>query len=113
MTGLSVRQVTELQGIAPRARTLMLAALTERLGAVEPAFDFHREWSGGWRCRVAVAGRGTLEFVLFETPGQALLALPHPLPAPWRDAHGFAAEDGTRWSFDAEGQVVPVVTRSP
>jgi hypothetical protein len=47
-----------------------------------------------------------LEFVLFTSSAGALLALPHPLPPRWRDARGFAAEDGTRWSFDDEGQVV-------
>lgn len=100
------RQVTDLHGAAPRARALMLAALAERLGPVEADFDFHREWNGGWRCRVDVTGRGTLQFVLFQTPNDALLALPHPLPSRWADTRGFAAEDGSRWSFDAEGQVV-------
>jgi hypothetical protein len=39
-------------------------------------------------------------------PADALLALPHPLPARWADGRGVAAEDGTRWSLDAAGQVV-------
>jgi hypothetical protein len=99
-------QLTDLQGAAPRARALITAALTERLGPVECTFDFHREWNGGWRCRVDVSGRGRLEFVLFETAPDVLLALPHPLPARWADARGFAAEDGSRWSFDHEGQVL-------
>lgn len=103
---MTITQVTDLQGLAPRARALITATLEERLGTVELAFDFHREWNGGWRCRVDVTGRGRLEFVLFTADAGALLALPHPLPPRWRDACGFAADDGTRWSFDADGQVV-------
>jgi len=103
---MTAAQVTDLQGLAPRARALITASLAERLGPVELDFDFHREWNGGWRCRVDVTGRGRLEFVLFSCADGALLALPHPLPPRWRDARGFAAEDGTRWSFDVEGQVV-------
>ena len=99
-------QVTDFHGAAPRARALILAALEERLGPVSAEFDFHREWNGGWRCHVDVAGRGRLQFVLFLTADGAMFALPHPLPSRWRDARGFAAEDGSRWSFDAEGQVV-------
>lgn len=106
----SVRQVTELQGLAPRARAAIRGVLEARLGPVETTFDFHREWNGGWRCAVQVAGRGTLQFVLFVTPRDALLALPHPLPGRWADAEGFAAEDGSRWTFDAEGQVVALPT---
>jgi hypothetical protein len=103
---MTATQVTDLQGLAPRARALITASLEERLGPVALDFDFHREWNGGWRCRVDVTARGRLEFVLFTSPAGALLALPHPLPPRWRDARGFAAEDGTRWSFDDEGQVV-------
>jgi len=99
-------QITELQGLAPRARALITASLAERLGAVELDFDFYREWNGGWRCRVDVTGRGRLEFVLFSSDLGALIALPHPLPTRWRDARGFAADDGSRWSFAADGQVV-------
>jgi hypothetical protein len=103
---MPIAQLTDLQGAAPRARTLIAAALEERLGPVACAFDFHREWNGGWRCRVDVTGRGRLEFVLFEAAPDVLLALPHPLPARWANGCGFAAEDGSRWSFDADGQVV-------
>jgi hypothetical protein len=103
---MTASQVTDLQGLAPRARALIAQSLEERLGAVELTFDFHREWNGGWRCRVDVAARGRLEFVLFAASGGVLLALPHPLPPRWRDARGFAAEDGSRWSFDDAGQVV-------
>jgi len=99
-------QVTDLHGLAPRARALITARLKERLGAVELVFDFHREWNGGWRCRVDVTGRGRLEFVLFASDSGALIALPHPLPPRWRDELGFAAEDGSRWSFADDGQVV-------
>jgi hypothetical protein len=106
-----IRQCTDLQGAAPRARALISAALTERLGDVRCDFDFHREWNGGWRCRVEVSGRGRLEFVLFEVGVAGLLALPHPLPTRWADAQGFAAEDGSRWSFDTEGQVVQLTVR--
>jgi hypothetical protein len=106
MPAPAIRQVTDLHRLAPRARARIQAALEERLGPVSATFDFHREWNGGWRCRVEVTGRGTLEFVLFVTPADALLALPHPLPARWADGLGVAAEDGTRWSLDAAGQVV-------
>ncbi len=95
-----------MQGLAPRARALITATLEERLGTVALEFDFHREWNGGWRCRVDVTGRGRLEFVLFRSDTGALLALPHPLPPRWQDALGFAADDGSRWSFGEDGQVV-------
>jgi len=103
---MRAHQVTDLQGLAPLARRLITAALEERLGPVTAAFDFYREWNGGWRCRVDVTGRGRLEFVLFTSDAGALLALPHPLPPRWHDARGFAADDGTRWTFDGDGQVV-------
>lgn len=103
---MRAHQVTDLQGLAPLARRLITTALEERLGAVTAEFDFHREWNGGWRCRVDVTGRGRLEFVLFTSDAGALLALPHPLPPRWRDERGFAADDGSRWSFDGDGQVV-------
>lgn len=110
MTSERATQLTDLAGEAPRARACILAIFHERLGPVDAVFDFHREWNGGWRCRVDVAGRGALHFVLFVTPEGALLALPHPVPAKWADARGFAADDGSRWRFDAEGQVVRVTT---
>lgn len=113
MSAHPFRQVTEFHGAAPRARALITRALEERLGPVELEFDFHREWNGGWRCQVDVTGRGSLVFVLLESPEGAMFALPHPLPARWRDARGFAAEDESRWSFDDEGQVVRLSAAPP
>ena len=105
-------QLTDFAGAAPRARACVLAIFTERLGPVDATFDFHREWNGGWRCRVDVTGRGTLHFVFFVTPGGALLALPHPVPAKWADARGFPAEDGSRWRFHSEGHVERITLES-
>jgi hypothetical protein len=105
--GANVREVTELQGLVPEFRRLIgesLAPFTD--AALE--YDFFREWNGGWRVRVELSGSasGRLEFVLFYTPANALLALPHPTPAAWR-GRGFSAADGTRWMFTADGGVVP------
>ena len=51
--------------------------------------------------------RGRLDFVLFETPSLALLALAHPMPDAWRDPAGVEATDGTRWRWSADGLVEP------
>lgn len=100
-------QVTDLHGLAPLARQCIKDALTGLLGDAELSYDFYREWNGGWRVRVDVAGRGRLDFVLFHTPQGALLALPLPMPERWRVATGLPASDGSVWTFNDEGNVVP------
>jgi hypothetical protein len=102
-------QVTDLHGLAPAARHCIRAALEPLIGAAELTYDFYREWSGGWRCRVAVAGRARsqLDFVLFHTPPGGLLAVPIPLPERLRAGPGVRASDGSLWMLDADGRVVP------
>lgn len=102
-------QITELHGLAPQARQQIQTALDELLGEVELDYDFYREWSGGWRVRVTVSGRGMLDFVLFHTPTGALLALPIPMPERWRTSTGLAASDNSRWTLSDEGEVTPFV----
>ncbi len=98
-------EVTEMSGLTPEARRLIRLAFEERLGAVDMEFDFHRNWNGGWRCRVVVVGRGTLEFALLTSPEGALLALPVPVPGGWK-ARGVADSAGGRWTTNADGDIV-------
>ena len=102
-------QITDLHGLAPAARQCIREALEQLIGEAELSYDFYREWSGGWRCRVAVAGRarGQLDFVLFHTPQGGILALPLPMPERWRVGPGIRASDGGMWTLDSDGQVVP------
>ncbi len=100
-------EVTDMSGRTPEARRLIRLAFEERLGAVEMEFDFHRNWNGGWRCRVSLPGRGGLEFVLLTAPEGALLALPVPMPGGWK-GRGVADSAGSRWTTSADGDVVAV-----
>jgi hypothetical protein len=110
MTTDGIRQITDLQGLAPALRAHIAAALAP-MTAAALAFDFYREWNGGWRVRVELSGnaRGTLDFVLVYTPNGAWLALPHPAPSALR-GRPFPASDNTWWAITDEGDIV---TSSP
>jgi hypothetical protein len=101
--------LTDLSRRVSEARTLITRQLTELLGPVTLEFDFHREWNGCWKSLVEISGptRGRLDFTLLETADGALLALPRPLPERWRTEIGISAADGSRWSLDTDGQLVP------
>jgi len=76
---------------------------------VELGYDFYREWNGCWKTRVEISGAasGRLEFTLLQTAEGALLALPRPLLERWRTETGIPATDGSRWSIDDSGHLVP------
>ncbi|MEI7768411.1 MAG: hypothetical protein WCI67_00405 [Chloroflexales bacterium] len=101
--------LTDLRRRAPVARTLIREVLTGLIGPVDLAYDFYREWNGCWKVRVTISGAasGRIEFTLLDTPGGGMLAMPRPLPERWRAA-GIPATDGTRWSLDAQGNMVSV-----
>jgi hypothetical protein len=103
--------LTDLSKRVNEARALILDLLTELIGPVELDYDFYREWNGCWKVRVDIRGAATgrLEFTLLETPAGAILALPRPLPERWRTETGIRAGDGSRWSLDPTGQLVPFV----
>ena len=101
--------LTDFSRRTSAARALIAALLTERLGPVKLEYDFFREWNGCWKARVDLSGgaSGQLEFTLLQTPGGGLLALPRPLPEAWRLTTGIPADDGTRWTLDDAGLLVP------
>lgn len=101
--------ITDLRHLAPLARRWIAELLARQLGAVELSYDFYREWNGGWRVRVEVAGarQGWLDFALLATPGGGLLALPQPVPERWRAISGIPASDGSLWTLDDGGALVP------
>jgi hypothetical protein len=101
--------LTDLRRRAPVARTLIREVLTSLIGPVDLAYDFYREWNGCWKVRVTISGAasGRLEFTLLDIPGGGMLAMPRPLPERWRTAAGIPATDGTRWSLDDTGDLVP------
>jgi hypothetical protein len=100
--------LTDLSKRVGEARGLILTVLSERLGAVELGYDFHREWNGCWKATVEISGAtsGRLEFTLLQTPGGAMLALPRPMPERWRTGTGIPAADGSRWTLDDSGQLL-------
>ena len=102
--------ITEMQERVAVARALVERELLRRLPDEETSLRFHREWSGGWRVRVEIGRpvRGRLDFVLFETPEGAVIALAHPMPDAWRDAEGTEASDGSRWRWGEDGFPEPV-----
>jgi hypothetical protein len=101
--------LTDLSKRVGEARRLILELLTELIGPVELDYDFYREWNGCWKTRVEISGaaNGRLEFTLLQTADGALLALPRPLLERWRTETGIPAADGSRWSIDDGGQLVP------
>ena len=103
--------LTDLRRRAPIARKLIREVLTELIGPVDLVYDFYREWNGCWKVRVTISGAasGKLEFTLLDTPGGGMLAMPRPLPERWRVV-GIPATDGSRWSLDAQGGLVPVTS---
>ena len=109
MPDLTPIPLTDFSRRTSAARALIAALLTERLGPVTLEYDFFREWNGCWKARVDLSGSasGQLEFTLLETPGGGLLALPRPLPEAWRLTAGIPADDGTRWTLDDAGLLVP------
>lgn len=90
------------------ARKTVAENLAELLGHVEIAYDFYREWNGCWKVRTSLSGaaKGILDWTLLDTPDGGILALPRPLPEPWRTACGIRASDGTRWTLDHAGALV-------
>ncbi len=101
--------LTDLRRRVAKARALIRDVLTELIGPVELRYDFYREWNGCWKVRVDLTQpvRGQIEFTLLETPGGGMLALPRPLPERWRTETGIGASDGTQWSLDRAGSLVP------
>jgi len=101
--------LTDLKKRVNESRALIRDLLIELVGPVTLVYDFYREWNGCWKVRVDVSGAasGRLEFTLLETADGALLALPRPLPESWRTHTGIPAGDGSRWTLDDSGQLVP------
>ncbi len=99
--------LTDLRKRAPQARALIRAVLEELVGPVELRYDFYREWNGCWKVRTEFSGaaNGRLEFTLLDTPGGGMLALPRPMPERWRVTTGIPANDGTRWTLSASGEL--------
>ncbi|WP_366929777.1 phosphatidylglycerophosphatase A [uncultured Thiodictyon sp.] len=109
MTDQTPTPLTDFTRRAVAARALIQSLLTELIGPVDLKYDFFREWNGCWKARVDLTGAATgrLEFTFLSTPGGGLLALPRPLPERWRLMTGIPADDGTRWTLDAAGLLVP------
>lgn len=105
MPPTDARPLTDLSELAPIARELVERELERRIPHEHTSVRFHREWSGGWRVRVEIGRppRGKLDFVLFAIPGDAVVAMPHPMPDAWRDGSGVEASDGSRWAWDDDG----------
>ena len=101
--------ITDLSKRVNEARGLIRGLLEELSGPVSVAFDFHREWNGCWMARTEIDGaaRGRLEFTLMETAAGAMLAVPRPFPERWRTQTGIPAADGSRWTLDDQGHLVP------
>ena len=106
--------LTDLRRRAPVARQLISAVLNELIGPVELSYDFYREWNGCWKVRVTISGAasGRLEFTLLDISGGGMLAMPRPLPERWRTTTGIKATDGSRWTLDASGKLLPFVAPS-
>ncbi|GAB1340967.1 hypothetical protein [Gemmatimonas sp.] len=101
----ALEEVTELAALQPTFRDLIHQAFALRLGNVEPAFDFHRGWNGGWRCRATIPGKVPLDFALLRTSAGALLAFPVPLPTGWR-RRGIQDSAGVTWTVDDQGMPI-------
>lgn len=101
--------LTDLRKRVPEAKKLIAELLTGLLGPVELDYDFYREWNGCWKVRVTARGAasGTLDFTLLSTPAGGMLAMPRPLPERWRTQTGIAANDGTVWTLDEAGNLIP------
>lgn len=101
--------LTDLRKRVNIARRIILDNLQALVGPVEVSYDFYREWNGCWKVRVQVAGaaNGRLDCTLLDTPNGGILALPRPLPERWRTQTGIGASDGSRWTLDATGALVP------
>lgn len=106
----ALEEVTELAALQPAFRELIRQAFALRLGNIEPTFDFHRGWNGGWRCRGTIPGKVPLDFALLRTADGALLALPVPFPSGWR-RRGVQDTAGYWWSTTADD--VPFIIGAP
>ncbi|GIV64517.1 MAG: hypothetical protein KatS3mg045_1856 [Bellilinea sp.] len=107
--------LTDLRKRVPEAKKLIADLLTGLLGPVELDYDFYREWNGCWKVRVTVRGKtaGTLDFTLLSTPSGGMLAMPRPLPERWRTQTGITANDGTIWTLDDAGNLIPFTGSHP
>lgn len=101
--------LTDLRRRVPEARALIADLLTSLIGPFDLDYDFYREWNGCWKVRVTLHGAstGVLDFTLLTTPAGGMLALPRPLPERWRQHTGIRASDGTVWTLDDQGNLVP------
>lgn len=101
--------ITDMQGVLPVARQCIRQLLEERTGSTDMTFDVYREWSGGWRIATQVRGpvSGEMDFILLYTPQGAVLAMPARLPERWRTRQGVPASDGSLWTMNDEGYIVP------
>lgn len=99
--------LTDLRKRAPLARATIRAVIDELVGPVEVRYEFHREWNGCWKVRTTVGANARLEFTLLDTPNGGMLAMPRPLPERLRSEIGVKASDGSRWTLDAQGGLVP------
>ena len=101
--------LTDLRRRVNLARGLIREVLTELIGPVELHYDVYREWNGCWKVRADIIApvRGQIDFTLLDTPAGGILALPRPLPERWRIETGIVASDGTRWTLDDAGGLVP------
>jgi hypothetical protein len=109
MNQAEVTPITDMQGVLPIARECITRLITERAGSSDITFDVYREWSGGWRIATQVRGplSGQMDFILLRTPQGGILAMPARMPERWRLLYGIEASDGTRWTMDNQGRIVP------
>jgi hypothetical protein len=109
MNQAEVTPITDMQGVLPVARECITRLIAERTGSNDITFDVYREWSGGWRIATQVRGplSGQMDFILLRTPQGSILAMPARMPERWRLLYGIEASDGTRWTMDNEGRIVP------
>ena len=57
MNAHAFTEVTELAGQQALFRELVRSAFAARPGDVTLAYEFHRGWNGGWKCRAKLPGQ--------------------------------------------------------